>query len=58
LELEMHALAAVKILEAKAGKVPFEDLVTHEFPLSQAQATLDAVHSQVAMKAVIVPGLG
>ena len=49
---------AVKILEANADRVPFEDLVTHEFPLSQAQEALDAAHSQVAMKAVIVPTLG
>ena len=49
---------AVKILEANADKVPFENLVTHEFPLSQAQEALDVAHRQECMKAVIVPELG
>jgi threonine dehydrogenase-like Zn-dependent dehydrogenase len=49
---------AVRILEAQADRVPFEDLVTHQFPLAQVQVALEAAHSQEAMKAVIVPSLG
>jgi hypothetical protein len=34
----------IKILEARVNKVPFEDLVTHEFPLARAQGALTAAH--------------
>jgi len=49
---------AVKILEANVGRVAFERIVTHEFPLAQAQEAVEAARREVALKAVLVPPLG
>jgi L-iditol 2-dehydrogenase len=46
---------AVRLLEANAGKIPFERVVTHEFPLSKAQEALEAARGQECVKAVLIP---
>ncbi len=49
---------AVTILGAQTGRVPFESLVTHEFPLSQAHEALETGRREECVKAVLAPNLG
>jgi threonine dehydrogenase-like Zn-dependent dehydrogenase len=45
--------AALALLQA--GAVPWEELITHRFPLSGTGAALAAQRDGVALKAVVVP---
>lgn len=49
---------AVTILEAQAARVPFENVVTHEFPLSRVEEALETARREECVKTVLVPGLG
>jgi len=48
-----HLVQAVELV--LSGRYPFERLVTHRFPLAQANEALAAVESRAALKAVLVP---
>jgi L-iditol 2-dehydrogenase len=49
---------AVRILESNWERVPFDKVVTHEFPLAQAQEAMEMARRQECMKAVFVPSRG
>lgn len=49
---------AVRLLEANWQRVPFERMVTHVFPLAEAQQAMDTARSQDCMKAAFDPKLG
>ena len=48
-----HLVEAVELVLSR--RYPFERLVTHRFPLSQANEALAAVETRAALKAVLVP---
>ena len=48
-----HLLQAIRLV--RSGRYPFEKLVTHRFPLAQADEALRVMESKEAIKAVLVP---
>lgn len=46
---------AARLVEANHEKFPFEDCVTHRFPLNEVSSALECVASGSAVKVVIVP---
>ena len=50
-----HLYGAIQIAQRYHREFPMEAAVTHRFPLSQAQAALDAVSRLETVKAVITP---
>ncbi|MGW1027908.1 zinc-binding dehydrogenase [Streptomyces sp. NPDC002577] len=51
-----HLHQAVAVARNYHHQLPLADVVSHRFPLDQAQQALDAVGRQETIKAVIVPG--
>lgn len=48
---------ALKLMQAYADIIPFEEIVTHEYPLEQAAAAMQKSLSPDSMKVVLAPGL-
>ncbi|MFQ6097908.1 MAG: zinc-binding dehydrogenase [Armatimonadota bacterium] len=48
-----HLLQAVRLVAS--GRYPFDRLVTHRFPLTQATEALEVMASREAIKAVLIP---
>ncbi len=49
---------AVSILKAERSRVPFDRLVTHEFPLSRVDEALATARREECVKAVLIPSAG
>ncbi|HEY2952004.1 MAG TPA: zinc-binding dehydrogenase [Verrucomicrobiae bacterium] len=52
-----HFKMAIDFLRANRERFPFQELVTHRFPLARANEALAATASWQSAKSVIVPGL-
>lgn len=53
--LEDYAAAVATL---STGALDLSPLITHEFPLTQVDAALDAVRSRVGLKVAVSPGRG
>jgi len=53
--LEDYAAAVATL---STGALDLSPLITHEFPLTQVEAALDAVRSRAGLKVVVCPGRG
>jgi L-iditol 2-dehydrogenase len=51
----VHVYKAVKTIAENWNRFDFENLVTHKFPLEEAQQALEAVEKHIPMKAVLTP---
>jgi len=53
-----HMRQALEFLQARGDRFPFEQLVTHRFPLEKTTEALETTARWKSTKSVVVPGMG